>query len=37
MFKFNDAKSLEAALETLINHMPNRYLLSFQRGSTPQA
>ena len=29
-FKFNDAKSLNKALETLINHMPNRYLLSFQ-------
>jgi hypothetical protein len=29
-FKFNDAKSLDKALETLINHMPNRYQLSFQ-------
>ena len=29
-FKFNDAKSLEQHLQALSNHIPNRYLLSFQ-------
>jgi hypothetical protein len=32
-FKFSDAKSLEADLETISNHIPNRYVLSFQPQS----
>jgi hypothetical protein len=32
-FKFSDAKSLEADLETISNHIPNRYILSFQPQS----
>jgi hypothetical protein len=32
-FKLSDAKSLERSLETISNHIPNRYILSFQ----PQA
>ncbi len=32
-FKLNDAKSLERNLETISNHMPNRYVLSFQPQS----
>ncbi len=29
-FGFNDDKSLEGALSTIANHLPNRYVLSFQ-------
>ncbi len=29
-FKLSDAKSLEASLVTISNHMPNRYVLTFQ-------
>jgi VWFA-related protein len=29
-FKFNDARSLERDLATISNHVPNRYVLSFQ-------
>lgn len=29
-FPFTDAKTLEAALSTLANHLPNRYILTFQ-------
>lgn len=32
-FKLTDAKSLERSLETISNHMPNRYVLSFQPQS----
>jgi hypothetical protein len=32
-FKFSDAKSLEADLQTISNHIPNRYVLSFQPQS----
>jgi len=32
-FKFSDAKSLEADLQTIGNHIPNRYVLSFQPQS----
>ena len=32
-FKFTDAKSLEADLQTISNHIPNRYILSFQPQS----
>jgi hypothetical protein len=32
-FKFSDAKSLEADLQTISNHIPNRYILSFQPQS----
>jgi VWFA-related protein len=29
-FKLTDAKSLERSLETIANHLPNRYVLSFE-------
>jgi hypothetical protein len=32
-FQFNGAKSLEDDLATLANHVPNRYILSFQPQS----
>lgn len=32
-FKFTDARSLERSLITISNHIPNRYLLSFQPQS----
>jgi VWFA-related protein len=32
-FKLTDEKSLERSLETISNHMPNRYVLSFQPQS----
>ena len=32
-FQFNDARSLEASLQTISNHIPNRYILSFQPQS----
>lgn len=32
-FKFTDARSLERSLTTISNHIPNRYLLSFQPQS----
>ena len=32
-FKMTDAKSLERSLETITNHLPNRYILSFQPQS----
>jgi VWFA-related protein len=32
-FKFTDARSLEHSLTTISNHIPNRYLLSFQPQS----
>ena len=32
-FKFTDAHSLERSLTTISNHIPNRYLLSFQPQS----
>jgi len=32
-FKFTDAKSLERDLATISNHLPNRYVLSFQPQS----
>jgi VWFA-related protein len=32
-FKLTDAKSLERSLATISNHMPNRYVLSFQPQS----
>ncbi len=32
-FKLTDAKSLEHSLETISNHLPNRYFLSFQPQS----
>jgi len=32
-FKLSDAKGLEASLQTLSNHIPNRYILSFQPQS----
>jgi hypothetical protein len=32
-FKFSDAKSLEADLQAISNHIPNRYILSFQPES----
>jgi hypothetical protein len=32
-FKFSDARSLEADLQTISNHIPNRYVLSFQPAS----
>jgi VWFA-related protein len=35
-FKLTDAKSLERSLVTISNHMPNRYVLSFQ-PQTPHA
>lgn len=32
-FKFTDTRSLERSLITISNHLPNRYLLSFQPQS----
>jgi VWFA-related protein len=32
-FKFTDAKALERSLTTICNHIPNRYVLSFQPQS----
>ena len=32
-FKFNDARSLERDLVAISNHVPNRYMLSFQPQS----
>jgi VWFA-related protein len=32
-FKLNDRKSLERGLQTIANHLPNRYVLSFQPQS----
>jgi hypothetical protein len=32
-FKLTDAKSLERSLATVANHLPNRYVLSFQPQS----
>jgi len=32
-FKLTDAKSLERILETIANHLPNRYVLTFQPQS----
>jgi VWFA-related protein len=32
-FQFGDEKSLEASLQTISNHIPNRYMLSFQPQS----
>jgi len=32
-FKLSDASSLEASLHTISNHIPNRYVLSFQPQS----